>query len=72
MQCPECGNEMRQGYIQCKQVLSWVKTPHWVSLRPEPEEEFDELDDEEETDYLDDEEEIDYLDDEETEEKEEK
>ena len=36
MQCPVCGNEMRQGYIQCKQILSWVKTPHWISLRPEP------------------------------------
>ena len=34
MHCPICGNEMEQGYLQCGQRMSWVKSPHKVSLLP--------------------------------------
>lgn len=35
MQCPICGNEMEQGYIQCAQRMAWVKSLHKVSLLPQ-------------------------------------
>lgn len=34
MNCPVCGNEMAQGFLQGGQRIAWVKTPHKVSLLP--------------------------------------
>ena len=34
MQCPVCGKEMEQGFLQSGQRMVWVKTPHKVSLLP--------------------------------------
>ena len=34
MRCPQCGNEMENGYLQSMRRAAWVKKPHKVSLLP--------------------------------------
>ncbi len=34
MNCPYCGVEMEQGYLQGVTRVAWVKAPHKVSLLP--------------------------------------
>ena len=31
MICPYCSNEMRKGYIQCRDGVSWTPKNQWVS-----------------------------------------
>lgn len=31
MICPYCSNEMRKGYIQCRDGVSWTPKKQWVS-----------------------------------------
>lgn len=34
MNCPICGTEMEQGFIQGNQRIAWVKSKHKISLLP--------------------------------------
>lgn len=34
MDCPYCGAEMEQGYLQGMNRVAWVKSPHKLSLLP--------------------------------------
>ena len=34
MKCPNCNNEMEQGYLQGIRRVAWVKRPHKASLLP--------------------------------------
>ena len=34
MKCPCCNREMESGFLQTAQRVSWVKSPHLLSLMP--------------------------------------
>lgn len=34
MKCPNCNNEIEQGFLQGMRRVAWVKNPHKVSLLP--------------------------------------
>lgn len=35
MECPICGKEMEQGFIQGNQRVAWVKSKHKISILPQ-------------------------------------